>query len=259
MAHSGDHRDGAAGDGAGHGFFVEGPEVFERSAAAGHDHQLGPGVAAEVIDPTANLLHRAIALHQSGEEPNVETREAAGQDLDHVGDDGAARRGGDADALGVARERALAGRIEEALFGQFLLELLEGELERAVAQGLQEFDDELVFAARLEDVDAAAREHGETVLGLEFPIAVRGAEGHYAHLRLGLLQGEVVVAAGSQLDAGYFAGDPDVGEVALEGGADGGVQLADGVDAAGGGEVEGELVHYSMVAWGGLLNTRVQV
>src|ERR1022692_2254976 len=158
MAHGGHDRYGAARDGAGDSFFVEGPEVFKRAAAAGHDHQFGPGVAAEIIETAADLLYRAFALHQRWEEPDVETGEAAGQDLNHVGDDGAARRGDDADALGVARQRALAAGLEEAFFRQLLLELFEGELQRAVAQRLQEFDDELVFAARLEDVDAAARQ-----------------------------------------------------------------------------------------------------
>jgi hypothetical protein len=36
----------------------------------------------------------------------------------------------------------------------------------------------------------------------------------------------------------------------LQRGADGGVQLGDGVDAAGGSEVEGELIHYLMVTEG---------
>ena len=116
---------------------------------------------------------------------------------------------------GIARQRTLAPGLEEAFFGQLLLELFEGQLQRAVAQRLQHFDDELVFAARLEDVDAPARQHGQAILRLEFPIAVRGAEGHGAHLRLALLQGEVIVAAGGQLDAGDFARDPDVGELSL--------------------------------------------
>ena len=34
VAHGRNHRHGAGGDGARHGFFVEGPEVFERAAAA---------------------------------------------------------------------------------------------------------------------------------------------------------------------------------------------------------------------------------
>ena len=44
VAHRRDHRHGASGDGPRHGLFVEGPEIFERSAAAAHDHQLRPAV-----------------------------------------------------------------------------------------------------------------------------------------------------------------------------------------------------------------------
>ena len=57
------------------------------------------------------------------------------------------------------------------------------------------------------------------------------------------------MAAGGQFDAGYFAGDPDVRELALQRGADGDVHPADGVDAAGGGEVEGELIRYLILPW----------
>src|ERR1039457_5086215 len=103
------------------------------------------------------------------------------------------------------------------------------------------------YSPRASKTSMRPRARGEADLRLAFPIAVRGAEVHGAHLRLSFLQSEVVVAAGGQFDAGYFAGDPDVGKFILQRRADGGVQLADGVDAAGGGEVEGELVHYLML------------
>ena len=83
---------------------------------------------------------------------------------------------------------------------------------------------------------------------------MRGAEGHRAHLRLRFFQREVVMAAGGQLDAGYFAGNPDIGEFVFERRADGGIQLADGEDAAGRGEIEGELIHsIDLTLWGGRL------
>ena len=133
--------------------------------------------------------------------------------------------------------------------GQLLLELLEGQLQRAQALRLERLHQQLVFAAGLVDVDAAARQHGQAVARLEFPVAVRGAEGHALHLRVALLEGEVVMAAGGQLQAGDFARHPDILEFGIEGRADGGVQLADGENAALRREVEfqGELLHETIV------------
>ena len=56
------------------------------------------------------------------------------------------RRGDDADRPGPERELPLALRVEQALGPELLLELFEGELEGALALGLDEVDDELVFA-----------------------------------------------------------------------------------------------------------------
>jgi hypothetical protein len=167
---------------------------------------------AEVLDAAADFLHRALALHQRGEEADVQAREAARENLDHVRDGGAARRGDDPDAPREARQRTLALGREEALGGQLLLELLEGQLQRAQSLRLQQFHQQLVFAAGFVDIDAAARQHRQPVLRLEFPEAVGGAEGHALHLRIAFLQGEVVVAARGQLEAGDLAGHRNIGE-----------------------------------------------
>ena len=62
---------------------------------------------------------------------------------------------------------------EQSFGGQFLLELLEGQLQGAEPLGFQRFHQQLVFAARLIDVDASARQHRESILRAKFPIAVR--------------------------------------------------------------------------------------
>ncbi len=213
------------------GFFVERPQVFERAAAAAHDDHVRPTGAAEELDPAADLFHRALALHQRRVEADVQAGKAAGEDVHHVRDGRAARRGDDADAPRKARQRPLALGREQPLGGQLLLELLEGQLQRAQPLRLQQLHQQLVFAAGLVDVDAAARQHRQAVLRLEFPVAVGGAEGHAAHLGVLLLQGEVVMAAGRQLQAGDFARHPDFLERAIEHRADGRVQLRNGEDA----------------------------
>ena len=42
VAHGRDHRHGTGGDGARHGLFVEGPQIFERAAAAAHNDDVRP-------------------------------------------------------------------------------------------------------------------------------------------------------------------------------------------------------------------------
>ena len=126
------------------------------------------------------------------------------------------RRGDDSDAARKARQRPFALGAEQPLGGQLLLELLEGQLQRAQALRLEQFHQQLVFAARFVNVDAAARQHRQAVLRLELPVAVRGAEGHALHLRVALLEGEIVVAAGGQLQPGDLARNPDVRKLRVE-------------------------------------------
>ncbi len=234
---------GECGNGARDGFFVERPEIFERTAAARDDSDLRPASAAEVFEAAANVFDGAGALHTRGEEADVKSREAARKDFDEIANDGAFGRGHDADAEGKARQRPFSRGFEKAFFEEFLFELFKGELKRALALRLDGFDDELVFAALFVDIDAAAHEDLHAVLRLEFQAPVRELPADAFDLRVGVLKREVAVAAGHELRAGDFAGDPDVGEAAVERGADAVAQFAQGEDAAFGDEAEGVLFH----------------
>ena len=134
--------------------------------------------------PRQTSCDRALALHLRRKQPDVQTRETARQDVEHVADHGARRRGHDADAARASREGTLALRREQSLGGQLLLQLLERQLQRAVALRLQRFHQELVFAASFVDVDAPARQHRHAVLRLEFQIARGHAEADAAELRV---------------------------------------------------------------------------
>ncbi len=50
VADAGDDGNGAGGNGARDGFFVESPEVFERAAAAREDENVGKLLAVEIFD-----------------------------------------------------------------------------------------------------------------------------------------------------------------------------------------------------------------
>ena len=68
---------------------------------------------------------------------------------------------------GMGRLRAA---IEQAFGRQFLLQLFEGELQRAVALRLDGFHQKLILAARFVDVDVAARQHRHAVLRFELEV-----------------------------------------------------------------------------------------
>ena len=88
-------------------------------------------VPAEVFDAAADFFDRVLALHGCREEPDVQPGKTAGEDLHHIRDGRAAGRSDDADALRESRQRTLAGGVEEPFSGEFLLELFEGDLQRA--------------------------------------------------------------------------------------------------------------------------------
>ena len=100
------------------------------------------------------------------------------------------------------------------------------------------------------DVDPSTRNHRHPIMRPEFPIAMRRPERYALHRRVALFQCEVVVSAGRQLQPRDFARDPNVAELLVEHGADGGVQLADREYAALREEIEFEceLLQAIMVA-----------
>lgn len=105
------------------------------------------------------------------------------------------------------------------------------------------FDDELVFAALFVNVDAASYQDLDAVFGFEFQPPVSELPADAFDLGVGIFEGEVTVAAGDGFGAGDFTGNPDVGEVAVEGGTDAVAEFAEGVDAAVGNKAQGCLFH----------------
>ena len=141
---------------------------------------------------------------------------AAGDDVEEVANDGAGGRGDDADGAGKGGQGALAVGVEEAFGFEALLELLEGELQRACADGLHGFGDELHLAALLVDADAAADQDVEAVFRAEAEQHGLAAEENDGELGVGVFEGEVDVAGGRGAEVGDFAFDPDVAVLLLD-------------------------------------------
>src|SRR3954471_4174436 len=140
----------------------------------------------------------------------MRVRVAAPEHLDDVPDRRAIERGDDSDLPRQRREPAFARRVEEPLGLEFLLQLRERELKRAKAMRLEVLADDLVFALRVVDADAAAGDDAQTVLRLEFQVADRRAEHHGLDLRATVLQREVQMASVPQPAVRDFPLDPDV-------------------------------------------------
>ena len=236
VADGGDDGELRRGDGAGEGLVVEAGEVFHGAAASRDDD--GVDKFRMRVEPADACGYRAAArgaLHGCGVDEEVEAGVAATGYGDDVADNRAGGRGDDADALREGWEWALAVGVEEAFGEEAGLELLEGELERSGAAGLQRFGDELELAAALVDGDAAADEDGEAVGGAEAEELRLAAEEDDGELSFAVLESEVDVAGGSGAAVGDLAFDPEVGVGGLDLLADAGDEGANAVDAALGG------------------------
>src|SRR6266404_3931122 len=230
-------------DGADNFFFVEGPEIFERAAAARDDQHVYDFAAIEELNGANDLRGGAVALDAHGIKGQVHIAEASAQDAHHVSDGRAAWRGDEADAAGEKRQRLLAVGIEEAFGFEAAFELLEGELESAEADRLDVLDVNLVFASGFVDADGAAHGDVQAVFGTKLHGAKLIFETDALYLRAFIFQGAIDVAGLGFMAVGDFAGDPDVGKVASEKVADFGGQLGDREGATLGHEIELKLAH----------------
>ena len=168
------HRHRARGDRARDDLLVERPEILDRSAAASDDDDVDAGHARR---------WREIARAMSSAAPSPCTRAgritdcafaiAPAEHLDDVADRGAVERRDDADLARQRRQRPLARLVEQPFGLQPLLQLLEGELQRAEPLRLEVLADDLVLALRLVDRHAAARDDAQAVRRLELQVAQR--------------------------------------------------------------------------------------
>ena len=239
-------------DGFGEEFGIEGGEIFERAAAARDDDDIHGAGAIEIRDAGGDFSSGGFALHQRRVEQDVQAGVAAADDVDEVANDGAGGRGDDADAVRECGERLFAGGIEEAARFKALPELLEGDLQRAGADGFEEFRNELHLSALLVDGDFAAEQHMQAVGWFEAEQRGLLAEQDRRQLRLAIFEREVDVAGGRGAQVGDFAFDPEVAVLALDMQADFADKVADLPDLARNGH-RGRLERQAELALGPLL------
>ncbi len=236
MADAGHHGDARGVDRFRDALLVERPQVLQAAAAAPDDDDVNePRVGLLLADAEAvqqaegggDLLGGALALDADGTDPHFRRRPAPAQDLEHVAHRRPGAAGDQADAAREARQRALAARVEPAADRELLLELAEGQLQRADALGLHFLDEQLVLAAGGVDAEPAAGDDFQAVAQVELHAQGEAAVEGDLERRFLVLEGEVNVAGRRAGQVGDLALDPDVGVSVLQESLDRAGQLSD--------------------------------
>ena len=190
-----------------------------RATMSRSGRRIGPshGKRVEALDGGGDLLGGAFALHAHRPHQHV-AREAVGKPMQDVADDGAGRRGDDADQFRQERQQLLSRRVEQAFGGELFLALLDQRHQRAEPGGLQRLDHDLVFRLTGIGGQAPGDEDFEPFLGLEAHAAERGLPDHRLDLGAFVLQREIAVAGGVRSAvAGDFAAHAHIAEGVLDG------------------------------------------
>ncbi len=125
------------------------------------------------------------------------------------------------------RQRPLSVVGKEPLGGEFFLELLEGQIKRALPPRLHAFDIELKIAAHGIKTDPPEAEHCHAVFRHEAQARSLAPEQHGRDLALFIFEREVKVARRRDAQVGNFAHHPEGVELRFQGFFDDFVQLAD--------------------------------
>ncbi|OQA25866.1 MAG: hypothetical protein BWY59_01604 [Verrucomicrobia bacterium ADurb.Bin345] len=115
---------------------------------------------------------------------------------------------------------ALAGRIEQALRGQFRLQLLERLLQAALARFLRLLNHNLVLAGFVIDGQVAEYPHLDPVANGHLDTALTSLEEHGRDLRVFVLEGKIHVTGRRRAQIGDFALDPNRADPVFEQHAD---------------------------------------
>ena len=165
-------RDRRGRGGPHHHLVIEAPEILQAAAAARDDDQVrsGDGSAfgecVEALDGAGDLLAGGFALHPHRPDEEMH-RKAVGNAVVDVADDGAGRRGDDADDAGHEGQRPLALGGEQAFGFELAAAFVEQRHQRAGAGRLDLLDHDLVFRRARIGGQLAGGDDLQPFLGLE--------------------------------------------------------------------------------------------
>ena len=154
--------------------FVEAPQVFQTASAASHHEDVWPGTQAiGLFDSRDNFRRRAVALNASGDDQDFCAWPTPPRDVQKIANRRAGGAGDKRDRLGVGRQRLFMGFVEQALLLQSLVQLPKRQLQCSFAHRLHPPHNELIFAVRRIDVDAALADHLLAIFGFKTQTANR--------------------------------------------------------------------------------------
>ena len=186
------------------------------------------GKRVEAVDRRCDLGRGGLSLHPDRPDDDPD-REAVGEAVQDVANDGAGRRRHHADDFRQERDFALARGVEQPFLGEFLAPRLEQRHQRADAGKLQRLDHDLVARFARESGQFAGRDDFEPFFGLDPHPLKGGAPDDGVEPRVGVLEAEIGVARGmGPAIAGDLAPDAHVAEPVLDGALERARQFADG-------------------------------
>ena len=216
---------------------VEAPEVLEAATATRHDQHVRArdgsidGKRVEAGDRGRDLRRRRLALHAHRPDQHA-YREAVVEAMQDVADDGAGRRGDDADDARQIGDRPLATGIEQSLGSELAPALLEQRHQRPDAGRLQCLDDDLILRRAREGGQLAGGNDLHPLLGAEAQLAEIAFPDHRLDLGAIVLQREIGVARGMRpAIAGNLAAHAHKSKCVLDGALQRHRDLGDGVFA----------------------------
>jgi len=230
VSHTRDHGYRAIRDRAHHRLGVEAPEIFQRAAAAHEQHEVHIIRTHHVAQCSDDLELGAVALHARRRDQQRRRRRPTTGELNHVANRGTGGRGHDADPPRVLGQRAFARLVEQAFGLEPAAQLLERQLQRALATRLDLANDQLQLAARLVDRGLSQQQQIEAVLQLERQPARVVAKQRTANLSVGVLECEVVMTGARDEQITGLARNPHAPHRVLDQRAQSPEQVAHPVD-----------------------------
>ena len=156
VANAGHQRNQAVKDRPRYDFRVERLQIFQRTAAAHHEHHVAIPALSRQPDRAGNAFRRVVALYRHGIEQDRHAGTAAAQGSQHVAERRAGRGGDDADPVREAGQGPLAFRRKQPFPFQLQTQFIVSSTQRSGAGFLDVFDDDLKIAARFVQADPAA-------------------------------------------------------------------------------------------------------
>ena len=157
------HRQPGVEYGLRHALFIEGPQIFQRTAAADKHNDLRPALRIGFFQRAHQRRRGLRPLHQGREQAYPRPTAPVGRQLPEIVHRRARGRGDQGHALRIPGQPALALRRKIAQSRQLALALLKSLGQKPFSGGLGQLHRKLILPARRVHADAPGAEHVQPV------------------------------------------------------------------------------------------------